>query len=172
MLQFSTPDTQQKLEDREEADDVPGKEFLAFTLGREEYGVEILKVQEIRSYETTTRIAKAPEFVKGVINLRGIIVPIVDMRLKFNLGTPSYDQFTVVIILNISGKIVGMVVDSVSDVTTLKVDQINPAPAMATNFESDYLVGLGTIDKRMLILLDVDKLMMSREMALQMTDDQ
>jgi purine-binding chemotaxis protein CheW len=94
-------------------------EYLAFTLGQEEYGIDIQKVSEIRSYETPTRIANAPEFVKGVINLRGIIVPIVDMRIKFNLGTPTYDQFTVVIILNIGHRVVGMVVDRVSDVTTL-----------------------------------------------------
>src|SRR6478609_2756409 len=94
-------------------------EFLAFTLGKEEYGIDILKVQEIRGYDAVTRIANAPEFVKGVINLRGIIVPIVDMRIKFQLGEPTYDQFTVVIIMNIGERVVGMVVDSVSDVITL-----------------------------------------------------
>jgi len=98
--------------------DASGNEYLAFTLGSEEYGIDILKVQEIRGYEAVTRIANAPEFIKGVINLRGIIIPVVDMRIKFNLGTPTYDQFTVVIILNIGGRIMGMVVDSVSDVTT------------------------------------------------------
>ena len=98
-----------------------GKEFLAFKLGAEEYGIDILKVQEIRGYEAVTRIANAPEFIKGVINLRGIIIPVVDMRIKFKLGEPVYDQFTVVIILNINGRVVGMVVDSVSDVTSLTV---------------------------------------------------
>ena len=100
------------------------REFLAFKLGKEEYGIDILKVQEIRGYETVTRIANAPDFLKGVVNLRGIIVPIVDMRIRFNLGEPTYDQFTVVIILNIAGRVVGMVVDSVSDVTTLAPSQI------------------------------------------------
>ncbi len=146
--------------------DVAGSEFLAFTLGQEEYGIDILKVQEIRGYEAVTRIANAPVFVKGVINLRGIIVPVVDMRIKFNLGAPTYDQFTVVIILNINGRIVGMVVDSVSDVTTLTADQIKPAPDMDTTFNSDYLIGLGTIDERMLILVDIDKLMTSPDMGL------
>jgi len=113
-----------------------------------------------------TRIANAPEFIKGVINLRGIIIPVVDMRIKFNLGTPTYDQFTVVIILNIGGRIMGMVVDSVSDVTTLQPDQIKPAPEMGTAFNSDYLMGLGTVDERMLILIDIDKLMSSSEMGL------
>ena len=87
-------------------------EFLSFTLGHEEYGIDILKVQEIRGYEPATRIANAPAFIKGVVNLRGIIVPIVDMRMKFNLGEAEYDEFTVVIILNVAGRVVGMVVDA------------------------------------------------------------
>jgi purine-binding chemotaxis protein CheW len=143
-----------------------GNEFLAFTLGREEYGIDILKVQEIRGYEAVTRIANAPEFIKGVVNLRGIIVPIVDMRIKFNLGEPTYDQFTVVIILNIVGRIIGMVVDSVSDVITLSAEQIKPAPEMGGAFNTDYLVGLGTMEERMLILVDIDRLMSSAEMGL------
>ncbi len=103
-----------------------GGEFLTFRLGEEEYGIDILKVQEIRGYEAVTRIANAPEYIKGVINLRGIIVPIVDMRIKFNLGEPKYNQFTVVIILNVAHRVVGMVVDGVSDVLTLKTEQITP----------------------------------------------
>ena len=149
-----------------EKNDSAGNEFLAFTLGKEEYGIDILKVQEIRGYEAVTRIANAPEFIKGVVNLRGIIVPIVDMRIKFNLGEPTYDQFTVVIILNISGRVVGMVVDSVSDVITLSMDQVKPAPEMGTTFDSDYLIGLGTLDERMLILVDIDRLMSSADMGL------
>jgi purine-binding chemotaxis protein CheW len=149
-----------------DARDISGSEYLAFTLGSEEYGIDILKVQEIRGYEAVTRIANAPEFIKGVINLRGIIIPVVDMRIKFNLGTPTYDQFTVVIILNIGGRIMGMVVDSVSDVTTLAPEQIKPAPEMGTAFNSEYLMGLGTLDERMLILIDIDRLMSSSEMGL------
>ncbi len=141
-------------------------EFLAFTLGKEEYGIQILKVQELRGYEPPTRVANAPDFVKGVINLRGIIVPIVDMRIKFSLGAPTYDQFTVVIILNINGRVTGMVVDSVSDVITLTEDQIKPPPEMATVFSTDFLLGLGTLEERLLILIDIGKLMSSAEMAL------
>lgn len=152
--------------------DLVTSEFLAFTLGNEEYGINILKVQEIRGYESVTRIANAPGFIKGVINLRGIIVPIVDMRIRFNLGTPTYDQFTVVIILNINHRIMGMVVDSVSDVITLAADQIKPAPEMGGLPTTDYLIGLGALDERMLILIDIDRLMTSSEMGLieQMTD--
>jgi len=142
------------------------REFLAFRLGAEEYGVDILKVQEIRGYEKTTQIANVPEFVKGLVNLRGTIVPIIDMRIKFHLSSATYDEFTVVIILNIGARVVGMVVDSVSDVLTLNPEQIKPAPTMGSALDTDYLIGLGTIDERMLILLDVDKLMSSPEMGL------
>jgi len=141
-------------------------EFLAFTLGGEEYGINILRVQEIRGYEPVTRIANAPAFIKGVVNLRGTIVPIVDMRIKLGLGTPTYDQLTVVIILNIAGRVVGMVVDSVSDVTTLSAEQVKPSPEIGTSFDSDYLIGLGTLGDRMLILVDIDRLMSSPEMGL------
>ena len=141
-------------------------EFLSFTLGQEEYGIDIQKVQELRGYDTVTRIANAPEHIKGVVNLRGIIVPIIDMRIKFNLGVPTYDQFTVVIILNISNRVMGMVVDSVSDVITLAPEQIKPAPAMGSALNTDYLMGLGTLDERMLILIDLDRLMSSDEMGL------
>jgi purine-binding chemotaxis protein CheW len=148
------------------ADTTTGNEYLAFRLGEEEYGIDILKVQEIRGYENVTRIANAPAFIKGVINLRGIIVPIVDMRIKFNLGEPTYDQFTVVIILSIASRVMGMVVDSVSDVTTLQPEQVRPAPQMGTALNTDYLIGLGTLEERMLILLDIERLMSSAEMGL------
>ena len=149
-----------------DAADIAVQEFLAFKLGVEEYGIDILKVQEIRGYEAVTRIANAPDFIKGVINLRGIIIPVVDMRIKFKLGEPVYDQFTVVIILNINGRIVGIVVDSVSDVTTLTPEQVKPSPDMGNAFSSEYMIGLGTIDERMLILVDIDKLMSSPDMGL------
>ena len=141
-------------------------EFLAYRLGKEEYGIDIQKVQELRGYDAVTAIANAPAFIKGVVNLRGIIVPIIDMRIKFDLGTPVYDQFTVVIILNISGRIMGMVVDSVSDVITLTPEQMKPAPSMGSAIAANYLMGLGTIDDRMLILLDIDSLMSSAEIGL------
>jgi len=145
---------------------VDRQEFLTFTLGTEEYGIEILKVQEIRSYEQVTKIANAPEFIKGVVNLRGTIVPIVDMRIKFNLGAADYTQFTVVIILNVAGRVVGMVVDSVSDVIALGSEQIRPAPDFSSSFDVEYITGLGTVDERMLILVDIEKLMSGRDMAL------
>ena len=141
-------------------------EFLAFTMGQEEYGLEIINVQEIRGYEAVTRLANAPDYFKGVINLRGVIVPIIDMRIKFGLGTPVYDQFTIVIVLNIRGNVMGMVVDSVSDVTTLSLEQIRPAPELGSAIDTDYLIGLGMVDQRMLILVDIDKLMASDGLVL------
>jgi purine-binding chemotaxis protein CheW len=143
-----------------------GGEFLTFTLGPEEYGIDILKVQEIRGYDAVTTIANTPSFIKGVINLRGIIVPIVDMRIKFNLANVSYDQLTVVIILNLGSRVVGMVVDGVSDVIALSPEQIKIAPQFGATLDTKYLMGLGTIDQRMLILVDIEKLMNSSEMEL------
>lgn len=141
-------------------------EFLTFRLGGEEYGIEILKVQEIRGYDAITHIANAPDFIKGVVNLRGIIVPIADMRIKFRLGKADYDQFTVVIILNVAGRVMGIVVDGVSDVITLDTEQMRPTPGMGSVIDTEYIMGLGTVDERMLILIDIEKLMMSNHMGL------
>ena len=141
-------------------------EVLSFRLGSEEYAISILKVQEIRGYDAVTRIANAPDYLKGVVNLRGIIVPVVDMRIKFNVGTVTYDTFTVVIVLNINNHTIGMVVDSVSDVVTLTADQIKPAPDLGATVSGEYLRGLGTVGERMLIMLDIDKLLGSEEMGL------
>ena len=142
------------------------RELLTFTLGNEEYGVDILKVQELRGYEAVTSIANAPEFIKGVINLRGIIVPIVDMRIKFKLGKVSYCETTVVIILNVANRVAGMVVDGVSDVITLKPEQIKPAPEFGASLDTKYLLGLGTVEERMIILVDIELLMTSGDMEL------
>ncbi len=142
------------------------REFLTFTLGDEEYAVDILKVQEIRGYDPVTAIANTPAFIKGVVNLRGAIVPIVDLRVKFHLGSADYHERTVVIVLNLSGRIVGAVVDGVSDVVSLSPDQIKPAPEFSNLLDTQYLMGLGTTEQRMLILVDIERLMTSKEMAL------
>lgn len=149
------------------AQEVVASEFLTFRLSVESYGIEILKVQEIRGYETPTAIANAPSFIKGVINLRGVIVPILDLRIKFRLAEASYDEFTVVIILNIAGRVVGVVVDSVSDVLTLAAESIRPTPEFASaSFDTKYITGLASVDEQMLILLDIEKLMTGADMAL------
>jgi len=148
--------------------DGEGQEFLVFTLGTEEYGIDILKVQEIRGYDAdaVTRIANVPEFIKGVTNLRGVIVPIVDLRIKFKMGSVEYNEQTVVIILNLTGRVVGIVVDGVSDVLMLGGEQVRPAPEFGATLSTEYLTGLGTVDGRMLILVDIERLMTSDEMAL------
>lgn len=145
---------------------VGAREYLTFRLDREEYGIDILKVQEIRGYEPPTRIANAPVFIKGVVNLRGTIVPIVDMRLKFNCSSVKYDSFTVVIILNLRQRIVGIVVDSVSDVMELAPENLRGAPDVDSMIDSDSVIGLGSLGDRMLILIDIERLMSGIEMGL------
>lgn len=142
------------------------RELLVFALGKEEYGIDILKVQEIRGYDAVTAIANSPNFIKGVINLRGNIVPIVDLRIKFGLGNVVYDQFTVVIIINVSQRTMGIVVDGVSDVMTLATDQLRAAPEFGSALDTAYILGLGTVEDRMIILVDIEKLMTSADMAL------
>ena len=142
------------------------REYLTFRLDQEEYGIDILKVQEIRGYEPPTRIAHAPAFIKGVVNLRGTIIPIVDMRLKFNCSKAEYNSFTVVIILNLRNRVVGIVVDSVSDVMELSAESIRPAPDIESVIDNDCIVGLGSVGERMLILLDIEKLMSGLDMGL------
>lgn len=149
-----------------EVDSAVAREYLTFKLGEEEYGIDILKVQEIRGYEAPTRIAHAPPFLKGVVNLRGTIVPIIDMRLKFNCAQAEYNGFTVVIILNLRTRIVGVVVDSVSDVLELPADSVRPAPDIETTVDGSCIMGLGSVGGRMLILLDIETLMSGMDMGL------
>jgi len=141
-------------------------EFLTFRLGGEEYGIDILRVQEIRSYEQPTRIANAPEFIKGVVNLRGVIVPIIDLRVKLNCPSAEFNAFTVVIVLNIRGRVVGAVVDAVSDVLELGGDAIKPAPMMNAQVDMSYITGIANVGERMLILMDIQALMSSSDMGL------
>ncbi|WNN42720.1 MULTISPECIES: chemotaxis protein CheW [Winslowiella] len=148
------------------AGETVGQEFLVFTLGDEEYGIDILKVQEIRGYDQVTRIANTPAFIKGVTNLRGVIVPIIDLRIKFAQPGVEYNDNTVVIVLNLQHRVVGIVVDGVSDVLSLTHEQIRPAPEFAVTMSTEYLTGLGALGERMLILVDIEKLLSSEEMAL------
>ena len=141
-------------------------EFLTFRLGAEEYGIDILRVQEIRSYEEPTRIANAPSFIKGVVNLRGVIVPVVDLRIKLNCEKVEYNGFTVVIVLNVHGRVVGAVVDSVSDVLALGQELIKPAPDMNTTVDTSFITGIASVGERMLILMDIEALMCSADMGL------
>ena len=150
---------------------VGAREYLTFRFDQEEYGIDILKVQEIRGYEQPTRIANAPAFIKGVVNLRGTIVPIVDMRLKFNCARADYNSFTVVIILNLRDRVVGIVVDSVSDVMELSAENIRSAPDVESAIDNGCILGLGSVGERMLILLDIEKLMSNTDMGLAANDE-
>ena len=144
-------------------------EYLSFRLGREEYGIPILTVQEIRGYSEPTRIANSPAFMKGVVNLRGVIVPIVDLRIKFGQAT-SYNEVTATIVLNIGQRVIGIVVDSVSDVIALPADEIKPPPQLASGIDTAYVTGIATQtqgeQQRMLILVDIEQLMSSDELGL------
>jgi len=142
------------------------REYLAFKLGNDEYGIDIQRVQEIRSYEPPTRIAHAPLYVKGVVNLRGTIVPIVDLRLKFGLGAAHYDAFTVVIVLHVARRVIGLVVDAVDDVVALDASQHRPVPALDTGAPAQHLRAIGTLDTRLLMLLDVERLLCGAELGL------
>jgi len=141
-------------------------EFLTFTLGREEYCIDILKVREIRGYDAVTRVANAPDFIKGVINLRGNIVPIVDLRIKFRLEHVEYRDHTAVIILGILERTIGIVVDSVSDVISLAHERIKPAPEFSAALNTQYIQGLATLDDRMIIVVNIEKLISSPEVQL------
>jgi purine-binding chemotaxis protein CheW len=147
-----------------------GGEFLSFRLGAEEYGIDILRVQEIRGYDAPTRMANAPAFIKGVVNLRGVIVPIIDLRIKFGMSEVKYDGMTVTIVLNIGSRVIGVVVDSVSDVIELQGADIKSAPEFNGVLSTEHITGLGTIkngdEERMLILMDIEKLMSSSDMGL------
>ncbi|MGZ5662008.1 MAG: chemotaxis protein CheW, partial [Usitatibacter sp.] len=117
-------------------------------------------------YDAVTRIASAPEYMKGVVNLRGIIVPVIDLRIKFGTAEPTYDSFTVVVILRLAGRVIGIVVDGVSDVVQLAESDVKAAPALGSVVEASFIAGLATKDDRMILLLDIEKLLSSRELEL------
>ncbi|MES3009231.1 MAG: chemotaxis protein CheW [Pseudomonadota bacterium] len=142
----------------------PG-EYLTYRVGAEEYGIDIQKVQEIRSYEPPTRIANAPAFVKGVVNLRGVIVPIIDLRVKLGCDTADYTEVTVVVVLNVCGRVVGAVVDSVSDVIDLDSSHIQPPPELSAS-DSGFITGIASLGDRMLILVDIESMLGGAEIGL------
>src|SRR5690242_16679291 len=148
-----------------DANGVDTQQFLTFKLAGEEYGVGILSVQEIRGWSAVTAIPHSPNWLLGVINLRGAVVPIIDLRIKFNFAKAEYNEFTVVIILNVGSRVVGVVVDGVSDVITLSPEQIKPAPSLGNNADTSHIIGFGTLDERMRILMDVERLMASADLA-------
>lgn len=138
-------------------------QFLTFMLGEEEYGVDILDVQEIRSWESATSIPNTPEYVLGVINLRGLVVPIVDLRLRFAMGRAEFGPSTIVVIIKLSGKsnsskTIGMVVDEVSDVYKISHDDIGEMPDFGSVVGTEFVKGIATVNNKMVIILDIDSL--------------
>lgn len=150
----------------QQAENENKREFLTFVLGKENYALDIMTVKEIRGYEQVTKIANAPDYIKGVINLRGDIVPIIDLRIKFNVGEVTYNEFTIVIMLVIEDRIVGIVVDEVSDVIKVGDSKIKAPPEFGVAFDSAYLHGLTSIKDQMIILVNIQKLITSNELAL------
>lgn len=142
-------------------------QYLTLRLGKEDYAIDIMKVQEIRSYEEPTRMVNAPPYVKGVVNLRGVIVPIIDLRMKLQIDQVEYNSFTAVIILNVRGTVIGIVVDSVSDVVTLPADAVKPAPQFEKNsaLDTQFISGIADVNERMLIIMDMDAMLSSTELG-------
>lgn len=148
------------------ADAPQSGQYLTLRLGDESYAIDIMRVQEIRSYEEPTKMANSPSFIKGVVNLRGVIVPIVDLRMKLNISKVEYNEFTVVIILNVRGRVVGAVVDAVSDVVTLDAKMIKPAPQFESAIDARFILGLANVGDRMLIVMNMEALLSNAEMGM------
>lgn len=156
----------------QQGDDTEGSQFLTFMLAGEEYGIDILRVQEIKGWDSVTPIPNAPEYIRGVINLRGTIVPIIDMRLRFSIEAIEYGPVTVVIVLKVmnadgdNSRVMGVIVDAVSDVYTVDEGDIKPAPDFGSVVDVGYVHGLVTMDDNMVIMLDIDRLLNSNELEL------
>ncbi|HSV97391.1 MAG TPA: chemotaxis protein CheW [Spirochaetota bacterium] len=140
-------------------------QYVTFVIGGETYGVEVLKVHEIIGMTQITYVPNAMAFMKGVINLRGSVVPVVDMRIKFTMSERDYDTFTVIIIVEVRGRMIGMIVDSVSDVVSIPVKSIQDTPHFSAKIETDFIMGIGQIEEKLVIILDVDRIMSGEEMT-------
>lgn len=143
------------------------RQFLTFTLAKEEYGVDILRVQEVKGWAPVTKIPRSPDYVQGVLNLRGTIVPVVDLRMRFHLEQIDYTRTTVIVVINIETnagrRVIGIVADGVSDVINVPIENVKDAPDFGTKVHTDFISGLATIDENMVMLLDIDKLLSAAE---------
>lgn len=145
--------------------DDPTVQFLTFRLGDEEYAVDILKVQEIKGYPAVARLPNTPPFIKGVLNLRGVVVPVMDLRARFGLEATIHDRSTVVIIVMVGARVVGLVVDSVSDVLDLPASAVQPPPELGAHVDTSFLTGMARKGEHLVILLDLEKLLCGDEVA-------
>jgi len=150
---------------QERAASAKAGEYLSYRLGSEEYGVDITRVQEIRSYEAPTRIPHASSYIKGVVNLRGVIVPIIDLRLKLGCDSAEITSFTVVIVLAVRGRVVGVIVDAVSDVLDLDEPAIKPPPNLSGEGDAEFVTGIASVGDRMLMLVDMNQLLDEQELS-------
>ena len=141
-----------------------GNQFVTFMLAGEEYGVDIMRVQEIIGYCRFTKIPNVADFIKGVLNLRGTVVPVVDLRIKFGMDEKEYDKYTVIMIVEVAGRVMGIIVDSVSDVVMLADEDIQPTPKFSTKIKTDFINGMGKQEDKFIILLDIDKVLSDEEL--------
>ena len=139
-----------------------GNQFVTFSIDDEEFGIEILKVQEIIGYTKPTHVPNTPEFISGVINLRGLIIPVIDLRKKFSMPCKEYDKFTVIVVIEVATKTMGIIVDSVSDVLSLTEKDMQDAPEFS-KFKSEFLKGMGKVGNKLVVLLDIDKILTYEE---------
>jgi len=156
------PTEQREIRTKSSSDD---QQFLTFNLADEYYGVDILKVQEIKGYTTVTRIPNTPDYLKGVLNLRGTIVPIVDLRMKFSMGITEPTPFTVVVVVNVRNRVMGFLVDAVSDVLDLNAKNIQPPPELGSAVDINFVAGIGNANDRLVTLLDIDRVLTEDEVA-------
>ncbi len=141
-------------------------QFVTFSLEAEEYGVEILKVQEIIGYPGFTKVPNMPPFVKGVINLRGSVVPVIDLRIKFNMAERAYDKFTVILILEVKERIIGAIVDAVEDVIALSQEEMQATPDFSSGVKADFIEAMGRRGEKLIILLDIDRVLSDVEIGM------
>ena len=144
--------------------EVETNQFVTFLIAGEVYGVEVLRVQEIIGMTGITHVPNSMHFMKGVINLRGTVVPVVDMRLRFEMEEKDYDNFTVILIVEVKGYMIGMIVDSVADVVDIPVKNIQDTPHFSASIQTDYIKGIGRIDEDLVIVLDVDRILSTDEL--------
>lgn len=140
-------------------------QYLTFSLGDEEYGIDILKVQEIKGYSAITYIPNTPPHIKGVMNLRGTVIPVVDLRVKFSMPAVEYNKFTVIIVVTVGEKILGLVVDAVSDVLNIARGDVRPAPDFGARVDTKFISGVASLNDRLAVLLDIQKLLSEDDLA-------
>jgi purine-binding chemotaxis protein CheW len=154
--------TMNELKNKSAKKDIEGEkkaQYVTFTIGSEIYGVDVLKVQEIIGMTQITHVPNTMPFMKGVINLRGLVVPVIDIRIKFKMSERDYNNFTVILIVEVKNRMIGMIVDTVSDVVEIPITNIQDTPHFSTSIETDFIKGIGNDVSQLIIILDVDRIL-------------